>query len=343
MRSGIDHGLAAWSTMSWRESAVAWVDAQLAGAGNERTGVVEQASLRPWATVLRVPTTDGPVWFKAAGPGTRFEVALYELLARTVPDCVLTPIGADPARGWILLPDGGPSLGERKAGTDLVEALIAALVQYGRLQRELERHADEILSLGVADMRPAAMPERFNQALRAVSAAGEGRRDSAGRSIERRVGAMAETVASWCERLAASSVPPSLDHNDLHPWNILIARETGQARYYDWGDSVVAHPFAAMLVPLGFVQRGLAAELDDPRFLRARDAYLEVFTDLAPRQELIETLALACRVGKIARALTWDRALQAARTQGEAVDARFENAPLHTLASLLDESYLGGA
>jgi hypothetical protein len=338
-----EHGVAVWSTTSWRESAVEWVDVQLTGAGAERTGAVEQASLRPWATVLRVPTTDGPVWFKAAGPGTRFEVALYELLARTVPDRVLTPIATDPARGWILLPDGGPSLGERLEGTALVEALIAALVGYGRLQRELEPHVHELLALGVADMRPAAMPERFNQALQAVGAAGERRRDSAGPRVERRFRAMAETVASWCERLAVSPVPPSLDHNDLHPWNILVARGTRHTRYYDWGDSVVAHPFAAMLVPLGFVQRGLDAELDDPRFLRARDAYLEVFTDLAPREELVETLALACRVGKIARALTWDRALQAARTQGEAVDERFQSAPLRTLASLLDESYLGGA
>ena len=59
------------------------------------------------------------------------------------------------------------------------------------------------------------------------------------------------------------------------------------------------------------------AGFDDPRFLRARDAYLEVFADLAPRAELVETLELACHVAKIARALTWDRALRAARDQGE--------------------------
>jgi Phosphotransferase enzyme family len=328
-----DHGVAAWSTTSWRESAVAWIDSELAGAGRERTGEVEQASLRPWATVQRVPTADGPVWFKATGPGTRFEVGLYELLARTVPERVLTPLGADPARGWIILPDGGPSLGERKSGAELVDALVPALVEYGRLQRELEPHVDELLSLGVADMRLAAMPERFDQALQAA----------AGRPIERRLGAMAGTVAAWCERLAASPVRTSLDHNDLHPWNILVAEGTSAVRYYDWGDSVVAHPFAAMLVPLGFVQRGVDAELDDPRFLLARDAYLEVFTDVAPLEELIETLELACRVAKIARALTWERALQAARTQGEAVDERFEDAPLRTLESLLDDSYLGGA
>ena len=97
-----------------------------------------------------------------------------------------------------------------------------------------------------------------------------------------------------------------------------------------------------MLVPLGFVQRGLGVEVDDPAFLRARDAYLGVFADVALLDELSETLELACRVAKIARTLTWDRAVRAARDQGEDVDDDWATAPRETLLSLLDESYLGG-
>jgi Ser/Thr protein kinase RdoA (MazF antagonist) len=309
---------------------VEWVDERLAAAGIERTGEVEQPHLRPWATVLKVPTAAGPVWFKAAAPGTAFEAALYELLARAVPEHVLTPLGVDTERAWLLLPDGGPPIGERLEGAERMEALVAAIVEYGRVQRALEPHLDELLAIGVADMRPAAMPERFEQALAAASAL-------VGAEKLTHIAAMRDTVARWCERLAASPLPPSLDHNDLHPWNVL-----GGARFYDWGDSVVAHPFAAMLVPLGFVQRGLDAELDDPRFTRARDAYLGVFADLAPHEELVETLELACRVAKIARALTWERALRSAREQGEEVEPYFAAAPAETLASLADDSYLGG-
>ena len=328
-------GVAAWSSPAWRAAAVAWVDERLAAAGLERAGEAEQTRVRPWATILRVPVRGGEaVWFKAAGPGTAFEVPLYALLARTVPDHVLTPIAADPDRGWILLPEGGPVLAERATGADLVDGLVAAVAQYGRLQRELEPHAGAMLALGVPDMRPAAMPARFGEAL---EAAGGG--DAA---TLRRIAAMEGTVRGWCERLAASPLPPSLDHNDLHEHNVLVDA-AGGIRYYDWGDSVVAHPFAAMLVPLGQVQRALGAGLGDARFLRARDAYLDVFADRAPREELAETLALACHVAKIARALTWHRALQAAREQGEAVDADWATAPLETLAWVLDESYLGGA
>lgn len=335
------YGVGAWSSPTWRDSALSWLDEQLAAAGRERTGGVEQTRLRPWATVLRAPTADGPVWLKAAGPGTAFEVALYGVLVRTVPNHVLTPIAADPARGWLLLPDGGPALGERQAGTDLVDALTRAVVQYARLQRELEPRVHELLDLGLADMRPAAMPARFGEALEAVAAASERNADAKGRDIQRQVAAMKGTVASWCERLEASPVPPSIDHNDLHPWNILGA-EGGDFRYYDWGDSVVAHPFAAMRLPLFFAQRALEAGLEDARLVRLRDAYLEVFEDLAPHEELVEWLVLAGHVGKIARVLTWQRALQAAREQGEELDDDWATALRETLAALLEESYVAG-
>lgn len=336
------HGTATWSSPRWREAAVSWLDGQLAAAGIERRGDVEQPHLRPWATALRAPTTAGPVWLKAAGPGTAFEAGLYELLTRVAPEHVLMPIATDPARGWMLLPDGGPPLGTRLAGAELSEALVAAVVQYGELQRDLAAHVDELLALGVTDMRPAVMPERFEEALRVTRAVID-RHGSAGhRAMHRQVAAMTETVAGWCDQLGASQLPPTLDHNDLHPWNIL-GDGSGGARFYDWGDSVVAHPFSAMLVPLGFVRRLLDAGPDDPRFLHARDAYLQGFIETAPGEDVTATLAVACRVAKVARVLTWNRAVQAAGEQGEDIPADWALAPVETLASLLDESYLGGA
>jgi hypothetical protein len=194
----MDHGVATWSTPAWQARAVAWVDEQLAASGRARTGAPEQPRVRPWATVLRVPTTGGPVWMKAAGPGTAFEAALYPLLARVVPDRVLAPLGIDIERGWMLLPDGGPSLGERREGDELVDALSHALADYGRLQLELAPHVDELLALGVTDMRPAAMPAAFERALLAV------RRDGGDEALLTRVAALRPDVAAWCAQLATS-------------------------------------------------------------------------------------------------------------------------------------------
>jgi hypothetical protein len=191
-----------WSSAPWREQAVGWIDRRLAEAGLARTGDVQQPRVRPWATVLRAPTTGGDVWMKAAGPATAFEAGLYEL--------------------------------------------------------------------------------------------------------------------------AASPVPASLDHNDLHQQNVLGA---GPYRFYDWGDSVVAHAFAAMLVP--------SQVLAGPQLERARDAYLAAFADLAPPAQLVAELELACRVARIARTPTWERALRTAREQDEPIDPYFAHAPFEELAALV--------
>jgi hypothetical protein len=331
-------GVAIWSSAAWRETAVAWIDDRLAEAGLERAGAVEQPRVRPWATVLRVPVAGGAVWFKAAGPGTAFEVPLYALLARVVPGRVLTPVAADAHRGWILLPDGGPSLGECLDGDALTHALETALPQYARLQRELAPHTDEMLAAGVPDMRPDRMPERFEQAL-AVADRYVARRGTGGdREALVRLGALRPTVARWCARLAAAPGPASVDHNDLHPRNILFDAAGGldPARFYDWGDAVLAHPFASLLYALGSVQGDLLGVDVPPATRRMRDAYLGEFADLGGPDELAETVALACRVGVIARALTWDRAVQAGVDDPAAeVDEDWLRAPLATLTGLL--------
>jgi Phosphotransferase enzyme family len=332
-------GVEVWASQAWFALAVSWLDDQLAAAGIERTGEVEQPHLRPWATVLRAPTTRGPVWLKAAGPGTSTEIGLYELLHHVVPDRVLAPIATDVARGWMVLPDGGPTLGDRLFGPDLLSALVTVMPQYGQLQRDLASEADTLVALGVADMRAAIMPARFDQALAAVGASVERAGTEKERATFRRLAPLRDTYAGWCDELAGAAVAPSLDHNDLHAWNILGAGPdgTGPARFYDWGDSVVAHPFASMLVGLGFLHSYLEVSLDDPQLLRIRDAYLEVFSDLAAHAELVATLELACRVGKVARALTWERAV---RALGE--DAgEFAQAPVRSMFSLLDASHLG--
>lgn len=330
-------GLALWSTARWRSAAVAWADTQLRAAGLERTGEATQPHLRPWGTVLRIPTSGGVHWLKAPGPQNTFEIGLYQLFAELCPDRTLTALAADAEQGWILLPDGGPVIGDSAQGADLVDALQEALPRYARLQRDLSPHVGRLLRIGVTDMRPEEMPRRFEQALDVVGAYVERHGDEADRQAHRDIAAMREAFGSWCAELAASPVPASLDHGDLHPWNIFVstASRGGRTAFYDWGDSVVTHPFASMLVVLGVVRQFLGIADEAPAIQRIRDAYLEVFADLAPAHVLAHDLELACRVAKVTRTLTWDRSL---RAQGYEEAGDFGRAPLDTLKSLLSSS-----
>ncbi|SDI63986.1 Phosphotransferase enzyme family protein [Actinokineospora alba] len=313
-------GVETWSSAAWVELATAWLDERLADAGIERTGPAEQPRVRPWSTQLTAPTTVGTVWLKAVNPPNAFEAGLYDVLHELVPHRVLAPIATDAERGWMLLPDGGRTIADRDlADDDLVKVLTEVIPRYGLLQRDLAPHVDRMLAAGVTDMRPTVMPQRFDEALAVVGDLPA-------------VAAKSGEFADWCARLAVSPVPPSLDHNDLHANNILLAdlADPDAVRFYDWGDAVIAHPFAAMFVPLKVLADILGKQTTG--VLRVRDAYLEVFADLGSHAELAAELDLACRVAKVARTLVWARAV--AVSPGEWADA-----PRETLMSLLAESY----
>jgi hypothetical protein len=318
-----EYGVGVWSSPEWQAEAVAWMDEQLTRAGIRRTGEPTHPHIRPWATVVRAPTDAGPVWMKAPGPGTAFEVGLYELLGRAAPEHVLTPITVDTDRAWMLLPDGGPALGDRLAGDELTDAMAPALTQYARMQLQMAPHADALVALGVTDMRPAVMPARFEEALEVVGDYVARRGDPGERERYDAVAGMGAKVTEWCERLGAAPGPPSVDHNDLHPWNVLTPDPGGPVRFFDWGDAVVSHPFASMLVPLEMTPG-----------VRVRDAYLEPFAHLAPHAELVETLELARQVAKIARALTWHRALS--HVPPQEISEEWADGPYVNLVALLD-------
>ena len=342
--SAMERGPQVWETDAWRASATAWIDDALRRHGRSRTGPVEQPRIRPWGTVLRAATAEGFVWLKAGADGTAVEAALYEVLARVTPDAILVPLAVDAPRGWVLLPDGGPSLHEATEGEELLDGLTAALPSYAALQLAMAATADELVALGVTDMRPAALPERFEQALAATEPYAHRRGAPDDADLHARIAERRGDVARLADQLAAAPVSPSLDHNDLHAGNVLLAADGTGARFYDWGDSVVAHPFVSMLTTLTSIRDfTLGCADEDPRLLRLRDAYLQPFAEAEGRSvdELVPALELACRLGKIARTLTWQRAIDAAGPQGPPPE--WERAPFATLASLLDDSPYGGA
>jgi hypothetical protein len=318
--------VAEWSTPEWHTAVEAWVDRHV-----ERTGPLEQVRIRPWGVVLSALTTEGTAFFKACAPTTAFEAGLYALLNRVVPDHVLRPIALDVDAGWLLLPDGGTELGEQLEGEALIERLIEVVPQYAQMQVDLAQHVDELFALGVADMRPARMVGRFDEALDVARTAAIDRPDKAV-PLER-VAALREPFGRWCDRLASAPGAASLDHNDLHGGNVFVV--DGHARFFDWGDAVVSHPFASALVLRSVVRWILGVHDETAQERRILDAYLEPFTALAPRDELRDIVEVACEVGKVARALVWARAVALLPPDDPDPD-EFRPAPLEWTLELLD-------
>ncbi|MBB4679363.1 aminoglycoside phosphotransferase family protein [Crossiella cryophila] len=274
----------------WWPQAVSWIEANL--AGRVRTGEIERVRERPWSTVATVPTTTGPVWFKANGPGLLYEAGLLRVLGSLAPDRVITPLVVDVERGWALLPDGGTTL--RESGQDGLAAWERLLGEYAVLQRELAPHTADFLGLGVPDLSPATLTAHLDRLL--------------GEHELPEVAAARPRFLDWCAELAGSPVPLGLQHDDLHDANVLVDAQ-GRYRFFDWGDASIAHPFTTLLVSLRVAARKFDLDQGAPEILRLRDAYLEPWSDLGTPAELHRTLALTTKVGAISRSLAWERAL----------------------------------
>ncbi|MEU8180672.1 aminoglycoside phosphotransferase family protein [Micromonospora sp. NPDC049044] len=304
-----DAGVPDWSSERWQAGARSWVDAQLNRVGRRVTGSVEPRR-RPWSLVWRVPTDDGPVWFKANNPGTVHEAVLIARLAQLTPDRVLAPIAVDPAQGWSLLPDGGESLRDVLARDSDPAHWERALPGYAALQLATAPHADELVAMGVPDHRPEVLAGLLAELLDDRESLLVGAEGGLSPDLHERLRAELPSYAERCRRLADLGIAATVQHDDLHDGNVFAAPDG--YRYFDWGDASVGQPFGTLLVTLRSVRYASEGAADDAQLARLRDAYLEAWTDRYDRRTLIEAADLAIELGAVSRSLSWRRALDTA-------------------------------
>jgi hypothetical protein len=287
-----------WTDASWLAGVEGWLDGRLEELGLERIGAVEQPQIRPWSTVLRVPTTGGDVWFKANIPLLAYEAAVVDLLAARRPDCVPGLLATDLDRGWLLMADGGERLREIVEREREFGRWLEVLPRYGRFQLDMAADLDRLLGLCLPDRRLETLASQYEDLI--------GRVDAVTDDEGRRLSALVPRIAELCERLASVGVPETIQHDDLHDGQIFV--RDGRYLFFDWGDACVSHPFFSMSVTL---EGQLAWGLDDVEGSEDidpyRDAYLEPFRDLAGWSELLVAHEIALRLGWICRALNVDR------------------------------------
>ena len=152
-----------WTRAGWIEQAGAWIHTQLERLRIDITGTIEQPHVRPWSTVLRVPTTSGAIYFKAITPILAHEVRLTQTLARWRPAVMLSPLAVHLQRGWMLMPDGGTRLRETLKTEPNLRHWETVLPIYAELQIELAQHVTQLLNLGAPDRRAATLPAQYER------------------------------------------------------------------------------------------------------------------------------------------------------------------------------------
>jgi hypothetical protein len=294
-----------WEQPAWFEQASAWIHEQLARHGLSASGPIEQPHVRPWSTVLHVPTTAGMLYFKATAPMLAHEPALTQALARWRPDCMPTVLAADLERGWMLLRDSGESLRSRIQAEQDIARWHTVLPLYADVQIGLASRLPDLLALGALDRRLATLADQYKRLLDDTDAMLIDQPEGLTAEEYKHLCALAPHFAELCERLAGYRVPETLHHDDFHDGNIFV--RDGRYTFADWGESCAAHPFCTLVVTLrGIAYRQGWAE-DAPELAQLRDGYLAPWASFESHENLLAAFALAQRVGKVCRALTWYR------------------------------------
>jgi hypothetical protein len=277
-----------WDQAGWYAGALPWIDEHVT-----RTGPPAQVRVWGLSNVLRVPTADGTVYFKAHAHSSTLPPATLPLLFAHEPrlltsleGAVPRPLAIDEKRVWMLLPDLGAPLADQ---TDIA-LWIEAVQSHARLQRSYVGRADHLLDISCVDRRLAVLDAEVDQLLGDNPGTAwlepHERDELAARRTEMRT-AIAE--------LAAIGVPETLLHADLHPRNIAV--RDGQVLAFDWTDAAVSHPFMDLVT---FVEKRSPLSMDD----RVRDAYLAEWMEYAPMADLRRALELANKLGALFQAMT---------------------------------------
>jgi hypothetical protein len=291
-----------WMDAAWRAEVDAWIAGRLAERGLAISGPIEQPHVRRWATVLRVPTASGAVFFKANEPALRHEAAVVEFVSARHPDLVPAPLAIDRERGWLLMADAGTRLRELVSGERDLARWLDILPRYARLQIDLARDAETLVELGLPDLRLSRLPEAFDGLLRELRSAAVG--DGAGLTEDElgRLDDAATRLPALCRELAAFAIPETIQHDDLNDGQVFVRDDV--PRLLDWADACVSHPFFSLSVALeGVIQWGvddIEGSVDTAPF---RDAYLAPFAREWPRSDLREAVRIALRLGWACRAV----------------------------------------
>ncbi len=285
----------------WRRAAERWTRDELAAAGIEITGPIEQPRIRPWSTQLTVPTDAGLVWFKANCTYMSFEAGLQVALATLAPAAVDMPYAVDTDRGWMLTSDRGPTLGD--AADPTADDWRRVLRHAAGLQQIAADHRDELLAAGLPDCRPATVVDRFDRFVEIFSALPDEHPAHVPPGLRSQLITSRSRVVDAAAELGESSLPTTWQHGDLHPWNVFAADN----RFFDFGDGQWAHAAELLSVPHGWISR---LGQDTNAWSAMVDAYADAWG--LTSADLESQLRAAALTQPVNRTLLWWGCLQEA-------------------------------
>ena len=290
---------------AWLEEVQAWLKPRVERQGQQIVGPLHCVRDRPWAIVLRVPCSRGPLFFKALAPDGKYELAIMETLGPRWNDRLPTVLASEPRRGWVLMEGHGRTLREHLGGADSTNLWLQLLPKFAQMQMiEMPWRA-----MGVPDRRPRVLPAQFRALLGKSDVLRLGQVDGLSHERLEELHKLLPEFDACCDALTAHA--PTINHGDLHDRNVLV--HDGHYRFIDFGDAEVSHPLGVLLMPCQKNVPAWFSKQGRQQLRRMCGAYLDAWRDHRDAATLRSLLGPALWVAHVARALAWEELVGAAR------------------------------
>ena len=300
-----------WERPGWYGQAVSWIHDQMEDLKLERSGPVQQfKGAWSWSCILVVPTSAGKLFFKACYDKPPGEVALILALQPRWAQCLPRLLAAD-ERGWMLMENFEGELIEEMSP----ERWGAAAGRFAQLQIDCAGDAADWLAMGCPDRRPERLPSLLDKVLDDEELLLSEPNPLTTTNLKR-LRDLQPLLQQLCEHLAVSPVPSTLHNQDFRSGNLVaIGRDF---LFYDWGDTVLSHPFFSVQRMLDYVsgQEGVPRwhwqmrHRADRLRRTIRDSYLSQWESLASRRQLREDFVLSRQLNPLYQAVRWYHEIQ---------------------------------
>jgi len=287
-----------WQRPRWWREACEWIAHSLDPNGVGRIKKVTQ--LRQWdsSCVIHVRCDNAQYFFKAVPEHSRErEVAIF--LARHSP-ALPEVVAVHNEHKWMLMRAFEGSSLEDCSDVGL---WVVGLTSYAQLQSHCASMTAEPALLEISTLDMEKLSYDIDTLLSDSAALLEGEPDglSAAQIDYLRMKSLA--LKNGVRRLAAGTIPSTIEHGDLWPGNILV-HQTGCA-IIDWEDVRLAHPFFS-IAPL---IAGMDTYQPTMNLLDALDRFREIYTAAFVRfgrlEELREAFAIALPIATLEIAIRY--------------------------------------
>lgn len=272
-----------WRRSGWLAIAVSWILDQLKRHSISTLGSIEQVRVSHKSVLLRVPTSVGEVFFRAARRPLDINERLLDWELRPYfSEFIPGHIASDPRRGWSLARTAGSCIKIEGIEAENLAELDEAVTAMAMFQQNTARHVPTFLELGLPDrsvekLRNVIVPMLDEVAVRR------------GVLSQEEIRILRERVPRFqdaCQRLQNIELPPVLEHGDFAPG--AVPAFPGFA-FPDWSEPCVTHPFFRMAYPV------IACTENDATVLnRSREQYIAAWGQYQSPKRMQEAFDLAC-------------------------------------------------